>query len=504
MTQKIRGKEASELITATIADHSSGIKNHLSQFDPRIAVCATLETLRGVEEFINMPIFGLDDEALENSILNLRMDPIDSIALHQVCIGLKRTFGEEFTRRFVQTLLQASAIGTAFRMHGAVEPATGLQSVKHAIGYFQSRRRHLVTILYTLAIASRGTKHLSTLDVMNEFLPQIEHSGLTISGLHQNLMLAKVYSDFELTVGKAGFFANHSYETLDNLFLEPERASILDVQNAAKDPSLRKTLEKIEPHLLFSAAEVRNNIILLEEAYSEFDLSENPSFSSMAELVRYCLTQCSDNYNIAISLHQFDALMAKANLSQHARSQLLHQSGDYSQNLNSYAPFIRVNQQIFSTVTLISRFLYYWKNICLNRIRRYQIRSGFIFEANVKKALSEQGFHVTDIKRINRKEFDVVTVLDNVIYNVQCKNNLIDLSKIESNPRLFARYNRRLDRSYASALLKEENREQLLQQKIGLSEVKHFVLSRFPVATINPRVLAFNRIDKFRQIAVNR
>ncbi len=502
MTQRIRGEDASELITATIASHNSGIENHLSQFEPGIAVCATLETLRGVEELINMSICGIDDEALENAIVNLRMDPIDNTALKQVCVGLKKKFGEEFTQRFVQTLVQASVIGASFRIHGAVGPAAGLQSIKHAIGYFQTRRRLLVTILYTLAIACKGTKHLQTLDVMNEFLPQIEHSGLTISGLLQNLMLAKVYSDFELTVDEVGFFANYKYETLDNLFLEPERASAIDVQIAAKDPALRNNLEKAEPHLIFSASEVRNNIILLEAAYSEFDLSGNPAFSQIAVFVRNCLPLCSDSYNIAFTLQQFDALMTKSNLSQHARSQLLHQGGDYSQNLNSYAPFIRVNQQIFSTVTLISRFLYYWKNVCLNRVRRYQIRSGFIFEANVKKALSEQGFHVTDIKRINRKEFDVVAVMNNVIYNVQCKNNLIDLGKIESNPNLFARYNRRLDRSYASALLKEENREKLLQQKLGLTDVKHFVLSRFPIATANPRILAFNKIGGFKKFAV--
>ncbi|YCM44294.1 hypothetical protein V2O64_23605 [Verrucomicrobiaceae bacterium 227] len=134
--------------------------------------------------------------------------------------------------------------------------------------------------------------------------------------------------------------------------------------------------------------------------------------------------------------------------------------------------------------------------------RLHQIRSGFIFEKSVKESLIAQGFYVTDITRINRKEFDVVATLDNVIYNVQCKNNLIDLSKIEGSPKLFARYNRRLERAYEAALLKEENRENLLKEKLGLSDIKHFVLSRFPIATTNPRVLAFLAVDQFRQCAV--
>jgi len=70
----------------------------------------------------------------------------------------------------------------------------------------------------------------------------------------------------------------------------------------------------------------------------------------------------------------------------------------------------------------------------------------------VKDALNEQGFFVSDVKRIERKEFDVVATKDGVVYNVQCKNNLVDLTRMEENPNLFARYNRRLDRYYADAL----------------------------------------------------
>lgn len=103
---------------------------------------------------------------------------------------------------------------------------------------------------------------------------------------------------------------------------------------------------------------------------------------------------------------------------------------------------------------------------------------------------------------MERAEFDVVATLDGVIYNVQCKNNLVDLNRIETDVRRFVRYNRSLDLAYRKALAKERAREQTLLRELGLTAIKHFVVSRYPVATQNPYVLAFGEISRFRDIAV--
>src|SRR3546814_15944550 len=108
--------------------------------------------------------------------------------------------------------------------------------------------------------------------------------------------------------------------------------------------------------------------------------------------------------------------------------------------------------------------------------------------------LSSYGFAVTDITRINRQEFDVVTVLGDVIHNFQCKNNWIDLGKLESDRRLLARYNRRLDRYYRNALRKEAGREGLLLGKPGLARIEHHVISRFPVITDHPRIINYTKL----------
>ncbi|UQV46673.1 hypothetical protein KIV45_07050 [Janthinobacterium lividum] len=179
----------------------------------------------------------------------------------------------------------------------------------------------------------------------------------------------------------------------------------------------------------------------------------------------------------------------------------MHKGGDYGVNVNEFAAFIQVGKGCRSTVPLMGRFLNQLKNFCLNKNRRYQIRSGYIFEECVREALEKQGFIVKNIRRIDRQEFDVIAVRNNIIFNVQCKNNFLDQTRIESERKVFARYNRRLDKYYERALEKERMRADLLCRELGLSEVRQFVISAFPIATKNPRILAFANISNFSTLA---
>ncbi|WP_439890917.1 hypothetical protein ACS7SF_17435 [Ralstonia sp. 25C] len=494
--RQIRGQEAENLILEQIAQHSGGIEQVLAPFDAHGAFMTWLDTIRAVEEFINLHRFGGLDEPLKQAIVELRLDPLDPVALLPIRSELAAKFGADFAQRFTFTALQSSAMAAAFLANGFLEAASGLQTVGHAIEYLQSRRRHLVAMMYMLPTACRGAQSIARLDTFNVFLTQVEYSGITITGLYEKLMLAKVFPDFTLQVDAHGFSANHHFDALDSWFLEPERAAITEMQ---VPPDVLTKLEPVDPRKIFSAAEVRNNIRVIEAAYAEFDFSSS-TFSHVTEFVRNCLLTCKDDYLVKLTATDFEHLAELAGLSPPGRRQLVHRAGDYVSSTNSYAPFIQLGDLYLSTVTLLSRFVYHWKSVCLNRMRRFQIRSGFIFENTVKAALTEQGFRVTGVKRINGKEFDVVAVLNDVIYNVQCKNNLVDLTHVEADAARFARYNRQLDRYYAQALRKEEAREHLLKDKLGFSEVRHVVVSRFPVATTNPRVIAYAHIDQFKAI----
>ena len=128
--------------------------------------------------------------------------------------------------------------------------------------------------------------------------------------------------------------------------------------------------------------------------------------------------------------------------------------------------------------------------------------SGWLhFEDHVKAGLARQGFAIQEIVRINRQEFDVVTVRDGVVWNVQCKNNFVELDRVDSDAVAFARYNSGLVRAYEKALAKEAKREQLLKDKLAIDDVQHMVVSRFPVVTDNPRIVVFSRISSFAKRA---
>jgi Holliday junction resolvase len=173
---------------------------------------------------------------------------------------------------------------------------------------------------------------------------------------------------------------------------------------------------------------------------------------------------------------------------------LVNKPSEYVTSTNAYEPFIDLGDTVVSNVNLLSRFLYAFKNVHLRSRRRFQIHAGFIFEDMVKRDLADMGFHVTDIKRINRKEFDVIAIHGEAIYNFQCKNNWIDLGKIEAEKALYLRYNRALTAYYRRALEKERARESLLKDKLGLRHVEHYVISRFPVICTDPRIINYNQI----------
>jgi hypothetical protein len=294
---------------------------------------------------------------------------------------------------------------------------------------------------------------------------------------------------------------NAELAMLDRLYLEPERVSIVEMPMSDEGRQMLESRESVLPDRLFSAAELRNDILHIEAAYAEFDL-RGTDFTIAASLVRRLSADHVDrDFWIQISPTALTSLMEAVGASPALRSALICRAESYMKCLSSYAPLVLLNGRYLSTVTLLSRFMYSWRARILDRKKRFQIRAGFIFESRVQIALEEQGFIVQDIVRINRQEFDVVMTRDEVIWNVQCKNNFIDLDRVDSDATSFARYNHMLVRSYERALVKECNREHLLKQKLSIDAIQHMVVSRFPVVTDNPRIVVFSRIADFARRA---
>lgn len=497
-TQRLTGAAALTEVMRALAHSCDAIESYLAPFEPKSTFETWFSTFRGIEELINLP-GELQGEPLLDEIEGLTLLDNDGVtrALPSIKAGLESRFSRLVARRLFCTLIQLHAIATSFARHG-LPAARELATVGTAIGYLQSRRRHMLALIHTIPSFCRGTQRLHELDGLNQFLYLIETAGLGTSSMHHNLMLAHVYPNFAIDVDDSGILASHSFNGLDALSLEPERTAITEMADVDFSEMKRVSLNR---RLIFSKAELENDLALIAAAYAEFNLHET-SYGQLAAFIRSLLPIVVDEYFVRLSVKRFNELCSEQKLPETLRRALIVEGSDYVENTSTYAPFTGVSGTLVTSITLLTRFANHWKNVCLNRVRRYQIRSGFIFEKSVKSALRDQGFNVTDIKRVGRAEFDVVATLDDVIYNVQCKNNLVNLNRIEADVRKFVRYNRHLELGYRRALEKERAREQTLLGELGLKAIKHMVVSRFPVVTQNPCVMAFGEISRFRATAI--
>jgi hypothetical protein len=496
--QRLTGAAAQAEAMRALLHSRTCIESSLAPFEPRNTFQVWFSTLRGIEELINLP-GELRGEPLLEEIVGLVLLDMGGVrqALPSIKAGLESRFSRLVAQRLMHTLIQLHAIATSFAMH-QLPAARKMATVGTAIDYLQSRRRHLLALLHTIPGVCRGSQRLHELDGLNHFLYLIETAGLGITSMHYNLMLAQVYPDFALDVDEVGISASHSFNGLDPLYLEPERTAITEMADVNCIGVKRVPVNR---RLIFSKAELENNLAFIAAAYAEFNLHET-SYGQLAAFIRSLLPLVVDEYFVRLTAKRLDELCSDQRLPDALRRALVVEGADYVDNTSTYAPFTCVGCELVTSITLLSRFANHWKNVCLNRVRRYQIRSGFIFENSVKAALRTQGFDVTEIKRIGRAEFDVVATLDGVIYNVQCKNNLVDLNRIKADVRKFVRYNGFLNQVYRKALEKERGREHVLVEELGLTAIKNFVVSRFPVATQNPCILAYSEISRFRAVAV--
>ncbi len=462
----------------------------LVDYEPISATLAWIDTLRAIEEFINLATVDWP-AGFAHKLFGLPVAGIasDLGALQNVIPYLHQRFGQNFVVRFNGLVTRLAAIAFAFAIHGATEKTAELATVGSTIGFLQSRRRHFVAMLYMLPVVCRGDVRFDPLNTINDLLPLIELEGTVLVYLETQIMIDAARK----ALGAIGAMDDDQLAMLDDLFLEPERLRITEAETFDRS-ALEARCEPVAAGRLFSAAELRNDIIFIEEAYREFDL-DSTAFPPVTALIRRLSTQFVDkDFWIRIDPSAFERLCGEHGLSPAARRAIVGPAGDYLQCLASYAPLVLVGGTYLSTVTLLSRFAYYWRDRSLAKVKRYQIRAGFLFEKAVTAAIEEQGFEPTGEKRIEMQEFDVLARRDGILWNIQCKNNMSDLARLAAEPKLFARYNKGLVRTCARALTKEEGREHLLRKRFGNVEVRHLVVSRMPVVGSEARIVPFSRI----------
>ncbi|NTG27179.1 hypothetical protein G6L08_08470 [Agrobacterium rhizogenes] len=137
-----------------------------------------------------------------------------------------------------------------------------------------------MALLHRLPDACNGDVAVSSVDPVVIFFPLIEFHAIPLTSA-RNALLIRASTD-RLDIGDARAV---EFASLDDLFLEPERSRIIEMELDEKGRSMLAGAEKIRPDRLFSAAELRNDLLLLEVAYSEFNLSET-KFGRAAALIR--------------------------------------------------------------------------------------------------------------------------------------------------------------------------------------------------------------------------
>ncbi len=502
----LRGKELRSVLDWQIDAYTEGLAKALASYDRIDAFRKWHATIRAIEEFVNILTVEITDEDLKTLLMPISLDDRllkDPRPLSGVEGLLRPLFEEKVVRRFVATLSRTAAINYAFSAHGVVTFGHGISmnTVGEAVEYYQSRRRQMVTLLYMMPETCSGDQELADIDTLNVMLPLVELNCVALTSLYQNALLADIYPDFYAWSDGRGMRCSHQFEPLEQFFLEPERASLLDISKFRRTGYAGADLEVLPEGKVFAALEVRNTRRVLLACYAEFELEKTefgPVSEAIVELLKYCL----DDYFIAMHKRQFQEIAER-----YAREAgidldrlLVNRSTSFAVATNSFKPLVELGDILTSNVNLLGRFLYAFKNACLDKQRKYQVRTGFLFEDMVKEELAGFGFEVTEIKRINRKEFDVVSTFGDTVYNIQCKNNRVDLTRIETQRKAFARYNRYLISYYKRALAKEKSRERLLLDKLGRSKIRHFVVSRFPVMTYCAEIIPYNSIERLATI----
>jgi hypothetical protein len=103
-------------------------------------------------------------------------------------------YGETLARRFMIMMLRITRATLGMKSAGRPLADNGeLCTVADAVSFFQSRRRHFVSLLYMMPSVCRGTRRLPPEMAFEELLPLIEHCCSSFTGWHWKGVLAEVF-----------------------------------------------------------------------------------------------------------------------------------------------------------------------------------------------------------------------------------------------------------------------------------------------------------------------
>lgn len=493
----IRGEELNTFSKESIEYHRKMFYKLLSQYDPNTLFHNWRTLIRSMDEIINIP---LELKYKENiaSYLNISFDfsnPMSYLSLHHTLSMLQKNFDSEVAERFKLLAFISFGLDVTYQVHEVFEAmgsSMRLDSTKNSINYFQSRRIYYLTTLNIIPKVAKGNRQLEYENILNDLNYPMESCLMGITNAYYNLLLNYCLPDFEMYSDGISAKPNYNYSHLDDFFLEPQRLSLSDQLEFRNNQVIFNKKYPLPKGQIFSFSEVRGTMSIFSGTFDKYNVKESPKYKLLDSFIEDISIYIEDDYDILISENIFKSLDIK-----YKKLELYNPSDDYFTLLNSYSPFQKNNDTYYSTVVLVGKFVYRVLTDVLSKNKSFQINSGFVFEDMVSKILEEHDFELTNITRINRKEFDIITLKNNKIYNFQCKNSFIDISRVDGDYVKIGRLNKKLISYYNRALKKEVDRGHLVKEKLDNDVIEHFVVSRYPVITRNQKIINFNNLENW-------
>lgn len=491
----LTGDELDTFLESVQAYSLDSIKSHFAKYEPKSLKKNWFLLLRCIDEFINLS-WEINDPNLNNDFMGLSFNLMDKSHLTKFMNVLKKIesqFGKGVSKRLLQFAQMNYASTMAYESQGLNKLLPfDFATVKTALVYYQSRRKYYVTILDSIDEWAVGQFQFEFLDTLNQTQYTIDSCLQNITTNYYSILLNHSLSNYSIDFRQAIPKPSHLYNNLESFLLEPQVLTMVDQLEFRSSQTKDVDLIPLPPDRIFAYSEVQNNIKLIEATFNKYSVEKDITFIELSFLVSQLKEFCVDDYFIRIPINLFEE-----KIEPYIKAlKLFGSKTDYFYASNFVSLFQKDTSELITTVVLFNRFI---TNIILSHLSKnksFQINSGFVFEDKVSSILKSNGYQLTGITRINRKEFDIITIKDNHIHNFQCKNNYIDISRIQDDPKRMATLNGRLIKYYKKAYTKEVNREHLIKQELGLNDITHYVVSRYPVITEIDYIINYNELKE--------
>ncbi|AEW01199.1 hypothetical protein A4D02_32775 [Niastella koreensis] len=334
------------------------------------------------------------------------------------------------------------------------------ETMGDAMNYFAARRSFLNTTLLLIPHVCKGEQPSSFVEILNILMPPIEKYLVGLSAAYFDLLKNEA---LELPAD------GDKYKQLESVFIDPFMMYLHDNAALGEPDYPDLTYQQKPAGLTHAFVSVENTLMQFNGAYGKYGVADSDLYQQLEMLVRECKKYCTDGYTIIIPHSLFSRITADLNL---LNKYLTVADYNYSTIINTCAPFVAINGNIQTSVTLLTGFVNQIQAKILTHNKSYQADTGACFVRKVTEALAENGFTVT-----TSEPAEVVATKNNSNYRFHLKNNLIDLVRVENDYKKMGRLNRLRIREYGKQIAE-----------------KQFVICRFPVLTSNAGIINFSSL----------